>query len=252
MAKLMGLRIAMIAAAGACLYLGIGPADAQYISERNDETYLILALKKQKARFDAAKSEYTAALELKKRNLIANREFERIKASYVNEEITYQQAMLRVIFDQPHILIEQAVKYQGEDGRKRVRLTLRNTTGGVADYEKLVEADADVFDASLQPDKINNVFISLHESTQSGGVGPIISQPYEGKIKTIRFGGTAEMDFLLLKDVVLEDPVRVIGVRLRFLSDLLRVDPGEEVMSRHREEEEGYEGNDYKSYVDPV
>ncbi len=178
------------------------PCYGQYFTERNDESYLILALKKQKARYNAAKAEYTAALALMERNLISNEEFARKKAGFINEEINYQQAMLRVIFDQPHILIEKAVKYQAEDGRKRVRLSLRNTTGGVADYEKLLETDESVFDLSLQPDKINNVFISLHESpAMGGGVGPIISQPYEGKIATIRFGETAEIDFLLLKDV---------------------------------------------------
>ena len=177
------------------------PGYGQYFTERNDETYLILALKKQKARFDAARVEYIAAVELKQRNLIALNEFERIKTNYINEEISYQQAMLRVIFDQPHILIEEAVKYQAEDGKKRVRLTLRNTTGGVADYEKLVQTDESVFDPALQPDKINNVFISLHESTEAGAVGPIISQPYEDKIETLRFGDSARVDFLLLKDV---------------------------------------------------
>ena len=197
----LGKSFVMVATVLAGLVLGSGWADAQYFTERNDETYLILALKKQKARYDAAKAEYAAALELKQRNLISNREFDRVKTNHVNEEISYQQAMLRVIFDQPHILIERAVKYQADDGRKRVRLLLRNTTGGVADYEKLVQADEEVFDASLQPDKINNVFVSLHETTQSGNAGPIISQPYEGKIETIRFGGTAEMDFLLLKDI---------------------------------------------------
>ena len=180
------------------LYL---PGYGQYFTERNDETYLILALKKQKARFDAARVEYTAALELKQRNMIALNEFERIKTNYINEEISYQQAMLRVIFDQPHILIEKAVKYQAEDGKKRVRLTLRNTTGGVADYEMLMQTDDSVFDPSLQPDKINNVFISLHESPETGVVGPIISQPYEDKIETLGFGDSARVDFLLLKDV---------------------------------------------------
>ena len=170
-------------------------------SERNDEAFLILALKKQKAAYDLAKSEYQSALELVKRELISRGEFEKTQASFINQEISYQQAMLRVIFDQPHIVIEEAVKYQAQDGKKRVRLSLKNTTGGVADYEKLVETDADVFDPSLQPDKINNVFISLHEATETGGVGPIISQPYEGKIATIRFGQKAEIDFLLLKDV---------------------------------------------------
>ena len=172
-----------------------------FYSERNDETFLILALKKQKAAYDAAKSEYKSALELVKRELISREEFEQTKAAFINQEINYQQAMLRVIFDQPHIVIEKAVKYQAQDGKKRVRLSLKNTTGGVADYVKLVETDSSIFDPSLQPDKINNVFISLHEATEQGGVGPIISQPYEGKIATIRFGQKAEIDFLLLKDV---------------------------------------------------
>ncbi len=190
--------LTLLTAALIAVSLGFGQG---YFSERNDETYLILALKKQKASYDAARSEYTAALELKKRNLISNEEFERKKAAFLNQEISYQQAMLRVIFDQPHIVIEKAVKYQAPDGKKRVKLTLLNTTGGVADYAKLVETDAEVFDPSLQPDKINNVFISLHESGQGGLVGPIISQPYESKIETIRFGQSAEVDFLLLKDV---------------------------------------------------
>lgn len=180
---------------------GGGSVFAQYFSERNDESFLILALKKQKARYDAVKVEYDAAIALKERELISMEKFEQIRSRFVNEEISYQQAMLRVIFDQPHILIEKAVKYQAVDGKKRVRLTLKNTTGGVADYEKLVQTDDTVFDPSLQPDKINNVFISLHESGPGSQVGPIISQPYELKIATIRFGETAEADFLLLRDV---------------------------------------------------
>jgi hypothetical protein len=198
----------------ASILLGLpSPATAQYFTERNDETYLILALKKQKAQFDAAKAEYVAALELQKKELIARKEFDRIRTSFVNEEISYQQAMLRVIFDQPHIVIEKAVKYQAEDGNKRVRLTLRNTTGGVADYQKLVQTDENIFDASLQPDKINNVFISLHEARETGGNGPIISQPYEAKIETLRFGEHVEVDFLLLKDV--EEVVVSIDLRGR-------------------------------------
>ena len=66
-----------------------------YFSERNDEAYLILALKKQKARYDVAKTEYTTALELRRRKLISNQDFEQIRANHVNADITYQQAMLR-------------------------------------------------------------------------------------------------------------------------------------------------------------
>ncbi len=166
--KLEGSRVPPLLLAAILGWVGLCYGQG-YFSERNDEAYLILALKKQKTRFDVARSEYMAALELKKKDLISKEELERKKAAFLTEEITYQQAMLRVIFDQPHVVIEKAVKYQAEDGKKRVRLQLRNTTGGMADYEKLVQTDASVFDPSLQPDKINNVFISLHESAQTGG-----------------------------------------------------------------------------------
>lgn len=197
---LRALRFAPLLAA-VSLLICTAALHAQYFSERNDESYLILALKKQKARFDAVKVEFDTANKLLEKGMISQERFEQVKARYVNEEISYQQAMLRVIFDQPHILIERAVKYQAEDGKKRVGLTLKNTTGGVADYEKLVQMDGGMFDASLKPDAINNVFISLHETSQAGAVGPIISQPYEEKVEKIVYGETATADFLLLKDV---------------------------------------------------
>ncbi len=94
-----------------------------FYSERNDEIFLILALKKQKAAYDTAKSGYNSALELVKRELISREEFEQTKASFINQEINYQQAILRVIFDQPHILIEVKERHIKRCGKK-IRVAL--------------------------------------------------------------------------------------------------------------------------------
>ena len=56
---------------------GIPGYSQSFYSERNDETFLILALKKQKAAYDLAKSEYQAAVKLVERELISREEFER-------------------------------------------------------------------------------------------------------------------------------------------------------------------------------
>ena len=64
-----------------------GECYAQYFTERNDETYLILALKKAKARYDAAKAKYEAAEALMDRELMSPQDFEVAKSTFVNEEI---------------------------------------------------------------------------------------------------------------------------------------------------------------------
>jgi len=170
----------------------------------NDETYLLLALKKQRTVFEETKERYERKQKMFKEGLISKVEFQRDKREYDIQLINYQQAMLRVIFDQPYIIIEEAKKYRTKDGKKRVKLKIRNTTGGTLDYEKLLKAEGDIFTDDLKPDKINNVFISLMNTDVQDQT--IISKPYEIKIPRIRFGESKYVDFELLRDV---DAVRV-------------------------------------------
>ena len=87
------------------------------------------------------------------------------------------------------------MEYQSDSGRKNVRLELENTSGGSAEYRRLVRLDDELFRA-LQPDVIHDVYVSLANDD-----GAIISQPYEAKIEELRYGRPAELEFGLLQDV---------------------------------------------------
>ena len=94
--------------------------------------------------------------------------------------VNYLQQSLAVIFEQPHVLIDRALKYQDADGNKFVRLTLRNTAASAFETETLAELiDVEILDL-LEPDRVRSVFVSL--KSQPGQGGAIISSPYEIRI----------------------------------------------------------------------
>jgi len=179
------------------LILGAIVSNAQ-ISNVNDETYLLLALKKEKARFEEVQSRWELRQLEFKDGLTSKEQYNRTQQEYEIALVNYQQAMLRVVFDQPYIIVEEAVKYQAKNGdKKHVRLKLTNTTGGVLDYQKLLESEGDIFTEDLMPDRINNVFVSLINIADN----TIISKPYEKKIPSLEFGKSVRIDFELLRDV---------------------------------------------------
>lgn len=179
------------------LFIGAIALNAQ-ISNVNDETYLLLALKKQKVQFEEVRDRWESRQREYQDGLIAKEQFNRAKQEYEVALINYQQAMLRVVFDQPYIIVEEAVKYQAKNGdKKHVRLKLTNTTGGVLDYQKLLESEGEIFTEDLIPDRINNVFVSLINIADN----TTISKPYEKKIPSLEFGKSVNIDFELLRDV---------------------------------------------------
>lgn len=191
--KLQILLIVFLAAFGSVS----APVQAQILN-MNDETYLILALKKEKARFSEISDRWRRRQSEFQDGLIAREEYNRTRQEYDIALINYQQAMLRVIFDQPYIIVEEAVKYQaGNSDRKQVRLKITNTTGGSLDYQRLLEQEGEIFTEDLVPDRINNVFVSLINIADN----TIISKPYEMKIPYILFGESKTINFELLRDV---------------------------------------------------
>jgi hypothetical protein len=91
--------------------------------------------------------------------------------------------------------VSRAIKYQTGGNRKGVRLTLENASGGGAEFQKLIGIDDELF-RSLQPDVVNNVYVSLLNDENA-----IISQPYEKKVDRIRYGDPVTIQFALLQDV---------------------------------------------------
>lgn len=165
-----------------------------YYNQRDDK-YRVLGLKRAKEMYDVARNEYDRQKELFNRGLISRAELDRAQGGFGDAEVNYQQSLLAVLFEQQYVSVSGAVKYQAKDGSKHVRLTLANASAASAELQKLLNIEDKLF-RSLQPDIINNVYVSILNNENA-----IISQPYELKIPELRYGQPRVTDFALLQDL---------------------------------------------------
>lgn len=187
----------------ACLWLivsvgfGVTPevrGQSPLFNQRDDK-YRVLGLKRAKEAYEVARAEFERQKELFDRKLISSVELDRARNIFADAEVNYQQSLLAVIFEQQFVSVTSAVKYYDTKGQRRVRLTLSNLSSGSAEAQKLVHLDDPIF-RSLQPDIVNNVYVSLLNDSRA-----IISQPYEAKIDELRFGEPQTIDFAILEDL---------------------------------------------------
>ncbi|MDD4050345.1 MAG: NEW3 domain-containing protein [candidate division Zixibacteria bacterium] len=173
------------------------PAGAQSGSffNQRDDTYRLLGLKRAKEVYEVARNEYERQKTLFERQLITQAEIDRARSAFSDAEVNFQQSLLAVLFEQQFISVASAVKYHAPDGGRHVRLTLANTSGGSAEFQKLLNLDDKLF-RTLQPDVVTNVYVSLFNDQNA-----IISQPYEAKINELRYGDPRTVDFALLQDL---------------------------------------------------
>jgi hypothetical protein len=178
-----------------CALLLAATALAQVNYNQRDDKYRVLGLKRAKEAYETAKRDYDREQELYGRKLISQAELDRSRNIYADAEVNYQQSLLAVLFEQQFVSVAKAVKYQAHDGAKHVRLTVANTSGATAEFQKLLNIDDQLF-RSLQPDVVNNVYLSI-----TNAEGAIISQPYEAKISQLKHGQPEMVDFALLQDL---------------------------------------------------
>lgn len=162
---------------------------------QRDDTYPLLGLKRAKEAYEIAKNDFERSKELYDKKLISSVEFEQAQNMMANAEVNYHQSLLAVLFEKQYVSVSKAVKYHAPDGSRHVRLEVDNTSGGTAEFQKLLNIEDELF-KSLQPDVINNVYISLLNDDHT-----IISQPYEAKIDALRWGKPEKIDFKLLEDL---------------------------------------------------
>ncbi len=162
---------------------------------QRDDQYRLLGLKRAKESYEYYKAEYERQKEMFDKNLISRSELERSQSLFADAEVNYHQSLLAVLFEKQYVAVQRAIKYQTKDGRKHVRLTVANTSGGSGDFQKLIHIDEELYQR-LQPDIINDVYLSLLNDGNA-----IISQPYEAKIEQLKFGQPQTIDFALLQDL---------------------------------------------------
>lgn len=171
---------------------------AQYYNV-NDERFKYLALKKAEANLHELRQKRENDQELFEKGLISEEVFNKSERNYRLSEIEFQQALLSVMFERPHIMIKSAVKYLKEDGTKRVRLVLVNSSGGSQDMGKLDRLESTEEATSLVDlldyEKLTNVYVSLKDR------GSIVSQPYEMKLEVMEYEKPIVLDFGLLQDL---------------------------------------------------
>ncbi len=170
-------------------------AQATAAFNQRDDEYRLLGLKRAKEMYEAARAEWERQKKLHDRDFISDVELERARRTFADAEVNFQQSLLAVIFEEQFVSVMEAVKYQADDGSKHVRLKIANTSGGGAEFRKLIEVDDELF-RSLQPDVINNIYVSLLNDDNA-----IIGLPYEAKIGQLLFGEPQNMDFRLLQDL---------------------------------------------------
>lgn len=170
-------------------------AQSQVPFNQRDDQYRLLGLKRAKEAYEVARAEYDRQKGMFNRSLITQADLERAHSVFSDAEVNYQQSLLAVLFEQQYVSVREAVKVQGADGKKHVRLKVANMSGGSAEFRQLVEVEDDLFRA-LQPDVVHNVYVSI-----LNGDGAIISQPYEAKIDMLRHGEPRTLDFTLLQDL---------------------------------------------------
>ncbi len=162
---------------------------------QRDDTYPLLGLRRAKEAFETQKEQYARQKDLFDKQLISEADFDQAFRNYSEAEVNFQQSLLAVIFEQQYIVVSRAVKYQKDNRRKGVRLTLENASRGSGEYEKLIGIDDSLF-ALLKPDVVNNIYVSLLNDENA-----IISQPYERKIDQLAFGRPATINFELLQEL---------------------------------------------------
>jgi hypothetical protein len=185
----LGLVLLLVCCAG-----GVAAAQQVPFNQRDDQ-YRLLGLKRAKEAYEVARSEYERQKDLFGRNLNTRADVERARSMFADAEVNYQQSLLAVLFEQQYVSVLEAVKYQGKDGRKHVRLKLANLSGGSAEFQHLVDVEDDLFKA-LKPDVVHNVYVSILNDE-----GATISQPYEAKLDQLVFGQPQVLHFAMLQDL---------------------------------------------------
>lgn len=160
-----------------------------------DDSYPLLGLKRAKSSYERAQSELSRKEELFEKDLISPEEYELALNTFQDAEVNYQQSLLVLLFEQQFVSIKRALKTQGDDNVKRVRVTLENTSSATAEFAQVVNMEDELF-RSLQPDVIHNIYVSL-----SNDDGAIISSPYEIKIEELSSGSPETIEFDLLQDL---------------------------------------------------
>jgi len=162
-----------------------------------DKASIMLDLKKTRAEYEVARQQFDNDTRLYDEKAISTNEYTTSKNRLLSREVEYQKLILQLISQQSYVIIDRAVKYQTDNGERRVKITLKSTLEGNEEYLSQFGEHFDVFTPEMRAGKMYNIFVSLLDIADQ----TIIGTPYEYQIPSIETGREASADFVLLKDV---------------------------------------------------
>ncbi|MDR1274315.1 MAG: hypothetical protein LBK12_07180 [Odoribacteraceae bacterium] len=157
---------------------------------------ILLDLKKARADYEIARQQFENDTRLHDEKAISANEYTKSKNALLSREVDYQKLILQLVARQSRVIIERAVKYQTANGERRVKITLKNTLEGDAEYLSQFKEHFDIFTPEMRAGKVYNIFVSLSDVSDK----TIIGSPYECQVPSIDTGEEASADFELLKD----------------------------------------------------
>lgn len=185
------------------LALGLRPAAAQPAagSSFTTEQQRILELKKLELTLKQARTDFERMKLWIEAGIKPRPDLDPVELALRRAEVNFQQAFLQMFTDVPRLSFMNAIKSQAPNGKKSVRLTLKNTSGAVMDYKSFgIDLSQVPVPDELKLRELANISVSLRDYGASGA-GPIISSPYEVIIPILPVGQEQTLQFELLKDV---------------------------------------------------
>ncbi|NIM57322.1 MAG: hypothetical protein GTO16_00050 [Candidatus Aminicenantes bacterium] len=165
-----------------------------FINSQESQSLKLLALKKAQLHLEEMKGDFDRALWLKEEGLISEQEFVQKRTSYLQAQVTYQEALITFMGSEARLSVASAVKYQDKAGKKYVRVSLRYSSKELKELAKLNIDAKDLFPLDFLKE-IKDVYVSLRSE------GKIISDPYEKTISSLSLEQEKQVTFQLLKDV---------------------------------------------------
>jgi len=178
---------------------------AAQLPGQEDEQQRFLEVRRWQVELRAKRAELERNRELFEQGLISQAKLEESVVGLERAQLSYQAAVLELVQQPPRISVQRAVKFEGEDGRKLVRLTVANLTPVFDDEQfRLLNnfEGADPIPAELRTRVAKDVYVSLlgTDSGAEAGDGTIIALPYEVHIPKLDYGESKTMVFQLLQD----------------------------------------------------
>ncbi len=205
----MAWKVTMRRLVGGLLLLTLGWLSAQSLQAQQGSGTIqqqrVFDVRRKQIALRDGRAEFVRTQELFNEGLASQATLERARASLEQLQVSYQEAILSLLSLQPQITIEKAVKYQDNQGRKFVRLTVANLTPAFDDrqFELLQDFEgAQPIPAELRTRDIRGIFVSLQDSGDDAiQRGTTIGLPYQQHIPELKYGARRTLVFQLLRDV---------------------------------------------------